>query len=143
MLGTIMAWLFGTAMGRGVLLGGSLSIGLALGWWMFSSHYDGVGYARCQSEQEKARADANAKQAADNATNNQTSSEVGRDTVDNVNTVINESDTQTSDAKETIRYVYRDAPRTAPVALGSCVHPVDDRVQERIDDAVRRASRAP
>lgn len=139
----IIAWLFGTAMGRGVLLGGSISIGIAAGWWLFSNHYEGVGYDKCQAEHHEALNKANAETAAKNAEDNQTSSQVGQDTADNVNTVINESETKTADAKETIRDVYRDPPRTAPVALGSCVHPVDERVQDSIDAAVRRAARSP
>lgn len=139
----VLAWLLGTATGRGVLIGGSITIGLAGGWWLFSSHYEKAGYEKCQAEHLAAQNKANEEQAQKNADNNQVSSEVGRDTSDNTTTVINESDTKTADAKETIRYVYRDPPRTAPVALGSCVHPVDDRVQQRIDEAVRRAGRTP
>ena len=139
----VLAWLLGTKIGRTILATLAVCLVVWLSWLGFSAHYYNAGVVSCQLGLATDTNAANVAQGEKNAANNQTSSEVGRDTVDNVNAVINESDTQTSDAKETIRYVYRDAPRTAPVALGSCVHPVDDRVQERIDDAVRRASRAP
>ena len=142
MTATIIKWLFGTAMGRGVLLGGSIAIGLALGWWLFSSHYDSQGYLRCKNEQAEAAAAANAEQAEKNAANDAASAEVGQQTADAANTVVRDADAGTSTAKETIEDVYAKPPSTAPLALGSCVHPVDQRVQDDIDAAVRRANAA-
>ena len=140
MTATIIKWLFGTAMGRGVLLGGSISIGLALGWWLFSSHYDSQGYQRCKNEQAEAVAKANAEQAAKNAANDAASAEVGQQTADAGNKVVRDADDNAASTKETIEDVYSKPPATAPVALGSCVHPVDQRVQDDIDAAVRRAN---
>lgn len=140
MTATILKWLFGTAMGRGVLLGGSITIGLALGWWLFSSHYESQGYQRCKNEQTKALNKANAEQAKKNAENDAASAEVGRQTADAANTVVSGADSNTAETKETIEDVYTKPPTTAPLALGSCVHPVDQRVQDDIDAAVRRAN---
>lgn len=142
MTATIIKWLFGTAMGRGVLLGGSISIGLGLGWWLFSSHYDSQGYQRCKNEQAEAAAAANAEQAEKNAANDAASAEVGQQTADAGNKVVRDADDNAASTKETIEDVYSKPPATAPVALGSCVHPVDQRVQDDIDAAVRRANTA-
>lgn len=142
MTAAIIKWLFGTAMGRGVLLGGSIAIGLALGWWLFSSYYDSQGYQRCKDEQIKALNQANVDQAAKNAANDKASAEVGQQTADAANKVVREADNSTATTKETIEDVYAKPPATAPLALGSCVHPVDQRVQDDIDAAVRRANAA-
>lgn len=141
-MATIITWLFGTATGRGVLLGGSIAIGLALGWWLFSSHYEAQGYQRCKSEQTEALNRANAEQAAKNAANDKASAEVGQQTADAANTVVAGADANTASTKETIEDVYSKPPTTAPLALGSCAHPVDQRVQDDIDAAVRRANDA-
>lgn len=141
-MATIITWLFGTATGRGVLLGGSIAIGLALGWWLFSSYYESQGYQRCKSEQAEALNRANVEQAKKNAESDKASAEVGQQTADAANTVVRDADAGTSTAKETIEDVYAKPPSTAPLALGSCVHPVDQRVQDDIDAAVRRANAA-
>lgn len=140
MLAAIGKFLFGTAMGRGVLLGGSIAIGLGLGWWLFSAHYDSQGYQRCKDEQLQALNQANVDQAAKNAANDKASAEVGQQTADAANKVVRDADAGTTTAKETIEDVYAKPPSTAPLALGSCVHPVDQRVQDDIDAAVRRAN---
>ena len=142
MTAAILKWLFGTAMGRGVLLGGSVTIGLALGWWLFSAHYEAEGYERCKSEQVEALNNANVEQAKKNAENDAASAEVGQQTADAANTVVRGADDQSAATKETIEDVYAKPPATAPLALGSCVHPVDQRVQDDIDAAVRRANGA-
>ncbi len=142
MLAAIGEFLFGTAMGRGVLLGGSIAIGLGLGWWLFSAHYDSQGYQRCKDEQLQALNQANVDQAAKNAANDKASAEVGQQTADAANKVVRDADAGTTTAKETIEDVYAKPPSTAPLALGSCVHPVDQRVQDDIDAAVRRANSA-
>ena len=140
MTAAIIKWLFGTAMGRGVLLGGSITIGLGLGWWLFSSHYDAKGYQRCKSEQIEALNNANVEQAKKNAASAKVSAEVGQQTADAANTVVRDADDRTASTKETIEDVYAKPPTTAPLALGTCVHPVDQRVQDDIDAAVRRAN---
>ena len=137
-----IAWLFGTPMGRGVTLAGSIAIGLALGWWGFSSHYEQQGYARCQAEHLKQQNDANVDQAKKNVENDKTSAAVGQQTADAAGKVIKDTDRDTNKTKENIEHVYEKPPATAPVALGSCVHPVDKRVQDALDDARRQANAA-
>lgn len=142
MTAAIIKWLFGTAMGRGVLLGGSVAVGLTIGWWAFSSHYDAVGYRRCKDEQARAVNDANVKQARENANNDATSASVGQHAAASAEAVAKAADQGTTKTKETIEHVYAEPPTTAPIALGSCVHPLDQRVQDDIDAAVRRANAA-
>lgn len=140
MTAKIIAWLFGTAMGRGVLLGASISIGVAAGWYIFSSHYETVGYNKCQSEHQEALNKANAEQAAENARKNELGSAIAKDAAENADATVKDADANTTTTKEGISDAYKDPPRTAPVSIGSCVHPVDDRVQDRIDAAVREAN---
>lgn len=136
----IMKWLFGTAMGRGVLLGGSISIGIAAGWYLFSSHYEDKGYQKCQAEQLEAINKGNVKQAQENAEKDKLGSEIAQAATEGAEAVVKEADDNAVSTKEEIKDVYKKPPATAPVALGSCVHPVDQRVQDRIDRAVRQAN---
>lgn len=136
----MLKWLFGTAMGRGVLLGGSITIGLAGGWFLFSSHYDNAGYQRCKGEQASALAEANAERARNNIEAGKTAGTIGRETSDAVSNIVKDANNNTTTDKETVDEIYRQPPKTAPVAIGSCVHPVDDRVQERIDRSVSRSN---
>lgn len=138
----VTTWLFGTPMGRGVLLGGSISIGMALGWWAFSSHYETVGYNKCQNEHLEAVNAANAAQAEENDRKGKIGSVLAGEAAAGADAAVKDADSTTTTTKEGISDAYKGSPRTAPVALGSCVHPVDDRVQDRIDAAVRKANAA-
>lgn len=138
MLASGVAWLFGTKVGRAVLLS---SVVLAC-WWGFSSHYRRVGYDKCQAEHAAAVAKANEEQARKNAKNDRKSAAVGQTAASAGNKVVSTADTNSNKTKETITDVYSEKPSTAPVAYGSCVHPVDQRVQDGIDAAVRRANDA-
>lgn len=135
-------WLFGTAMGRGVLMGGSAAIGVALGVYAFSSHFEDKGYERCKGEQAAALNDANEKQAEENAAKDKLGTEIAQQAATEAEAVVKSADTNAITTKEQIKDVYKKPPTTAPVALGSCVHPLDDRVQDRIDRAVRQANAA-
>jgi len=137
-----IAWLFGTPMGRGVTLAGSIAIGLAVGWWGFSSHYEQVGYDKCQAEHLAKENKANVDQAKTNAENDKTSAAVGQQTADAGSKVIKDTDRDTNKSRENIEHAYAKPSVTAPVAFGSCVHPVDKRVQDTIDNAVRQANAA-
>lgn len=142
MTGKVIAWLFGTAMGRGVLLGLTLAIGVAGSWFLFAKHYDGEGYARCKAEQQAALNKANAEQAAENERKSLLGSEIAKDASEKAEGVVARADDDRTSTNEEITDVYEKPPATAPVAFGSCVHPVDPRVQSRIDDAVREANAA-
>lgn len=131
-----VSWLFGTKLGQLLV---ALVI-IAACWWAFSSHYDEVGYQRCQQEHRDAQANADREQAAENEARNETSSEIAKDASDATVEVINQADNSSAEVKKEIQYVYLDRPRTAPVALGSCAHPLDGGVQQRLEEAVGRAN---
>lgn len=131
-------WLFNTAVGRAL----ALAVVILLCWWGFSAHYKRVGYDECQAEHAEALNKANVKQAEKNAENDRTSAKVGKDAADAGAAATKKADVNTAKTKETIHDVYSKPPVTAPVAYGSCVHPVDKRVQDGIDEAVRRANGA-
>ena len=142
MWAAVLKFLFNTPMGRGVLLGGSISIGVALSWWLFSDHYEDIGYAKCQAEHQAALNEANVKQAEKNAQNAAIGSKVGQDAADAANEVVKDSGQSTAETKEVIKYVYRDPPKTAPIAPGSCVRAVDPRVQQSIERSISEANAA-
>ena len=119
-------WLFGTAMGRGVMLGASLMIGAGVSWWLFSDHYYDKGVASCQAGRATDTNAANVAQGEKNIASNQTSSDIGKAA---------DAEAAKNNSKETIHDVYKKPPVTAPVAVGSCVHPLDERVQDQISKA--------
>lgn len=138
----MIAWLFTTKLGRIILLVGLSLVVVGLSWWAFSSHYDRVGYDRCQSEHAKALAEANARQAEENTRKNEVSSAIAAESASSSEELRAAADISTAETKEVIRYVYRDRPATAPVRPLSCAHPVDPRVQRELDEALRRANEA-
>lgn len=132
----VLAWLFNTKLGQALV---ALII-IAACWWGFSSHYTKVGYEQCQTEQRDAVAKANVDQAAKNEDRNDTASEIAKEASEAATAVTTEADTSSAKTTEVIRYVYRDRPTSAPVVIGSCAHPLDDRLQKRLDEAVNRAN---
>src|SRR3546814_5564724 len=74
----VITWLFGTAMGRGVLLGASMSIGAFVSWYAFKTHYYDTGFQACQLGRATDTNEANVAQGEQNAANNETSSEAGK-----------------------------------------------------------------
>ena len=131
----MITWVFGTAVGRGVLLGGCIAIGVGLGWYAFSTHYYNKGMAACQARRMADANAANVAQGEKNIANNQTASEIGKVADAEAAKVAADAEAAKNDSKETIRDVYKKPPVTAPVAVGSCVHPLDERVQDRIGAA--------
>lgn len=128
-------WLFGTSMGRGVLLGCSLMVGAGASWWLFSDHYYEKGKTDCQLDQLRDTNVANVAQGERNAANNVTSSQIGQESAKAGNAAVDDAVKAAETSKEKVDVVYRDPPATAPVAYGSCVHPVDDRVQQQFEQA--------
>lgn len=128
-------WLFGTSMGRGVLLGCSLMVGAGASWWLFSDHYYGKGKTDCQLARLQDTNLANVAQGERNAANNATSSQIGQESAKAGNAAVDDAVKAAETSKEKVDVVYRDPPATAPVAYGSCVHPVDDRVQQQFEQA--------
>ena len=135
MWGIAIKWLFGTSMGRGVLLGCSLMVGAGASWWLFSDHYYEKGKTDCQLAQLRDTNLANVAQGERNAANNATSSQIGQESAKAGNAAVDDAVKAAETSKEKVDVVYRDPPATAPVAYGSCVHPVDDRVQQQFEQA--------
>lgn len=142
MWATALKWLLGTQTGRGVLIGGSIAIGMAVGWFAFSTHYYNEGVAACEAKLLRAANTSNVAQAATNEKNNATASAVATAATKAGAAVIADADESADESKGVIADVYKKPPTTAPVSLAACVHPVDDRVQDRIGAAVRAANEA-
>lgn len=142
MWATAIAWLIGTKAGRSVALALALLVGVLLSWWAFSSHYYDQGYAACQSGRATDTNAANVAQGEQNIANNKTSSELAKEADAEAIRVVEDAEKAKTESKETVSDVYKKPPVTAPVAIGSCVHPVDDRVQDRISKARAAAAKA-
>ena len=98
-------------------------------WFGFSRYYTEVGKKQCQDAARTAAEKLEGKtrpiaQQADKA-NEAAVQDVAKDQ---------------ADAGKEIHYVYRDRIKTVPVAAGSCVHPMDDRVQAELEAALQRAN---
>jgi hypothetical protein len=132
----VLAWLFNTKLGQALV---ALII-IAACWWAFSSHYTGVGYDLCQQEHRDAVAEANVEQSKENEELNKAASDIAKAAADAATRINDESDAESEKTTEVIRYVYRDRPTSAPVSFGSCAHPLDQRVQQQLDEAVNRAN---
>ena len=142
MWAAVLKFLFATKMGRGVLLGGSVAIGILIGWYAFSTHYYNEGVASCQAGRLTDTNAANVKQGNDNIANNKTSSNIAKETDAEAAKVAADVEQAKQESKETVHEVYKNPPVTAPIVVGSCVHPVDERVQDRIAKARAAAAKA-
>lgn len=137
-----IAWLVGTKAGRSVALAVALLLGALLSWWAFSSHYYDQGVAACQSGRATDTNAANVAQGEQNIANNKTSAELAKEADSEAVKVVEDAEKAKSESKETVSDVYKKPPVTAPIAIGSCVHPLDDRVQDRISKARAAAAKA-
>jgi uncharacterized protein HemX len=137
-----LAFMIGTKLGRTISAALLISIGVGIAWWMFSDHYYDKGYDACQAGYKKLQDEANQRQAALNSQSNTTSSQVAKAASGAADKHVAAVDKSVSETKEATHAIYRDPPKTAPVALGSCVHPVDRRVQSRLEAARSAANGA-
>lgn len=138
----VIARLFGTAMGRGVLLGASMSIGALVSWYAFKTHYYDAGFQACQLGRVTDTNAANVAQGKQNTANNEASSEAGKLADAEAAKVAADAEAAKQDSQETVHEVYKKPPVTAPIVVGSCVHPLDERVQDRIGAARAAAAQA-
>lgn len=119
------AWLLNTALGRALCV----SAIVLLCWWGFSSYYEAKGREQCKAaatagyvkQEDKGRDIA---QAADKA----------------IDDVEKRADEQRTVVVTEIKTVYRDRPAGPPVAPGSCVYPVDERVQAALQAQLDHAN---
>ena len=130
-----IVWLFRTKSGNAV----GLAALILLLWWIFSSHYEAAGYAACQAENDRAIAQANVTVKEGQDARDKKTDAISDKAREAGSSATAEIDTKTTETKEVIRYVYKTEIKTVPVAAGSCVHPVDGGVQDRIDAAYRQA----
>lgn len=129
-------WLINSRIGQSILLALAclLTAYVAYRWAYNNGKHD------CEASVAAQQADANIQVHDEGVKRDATSSDISKDTTEKATETVAKIDTTTGKQTEVIRYVYRDRPRTTPVAPGSCVHPVDDRVQEVFDQAVHRAN---
>lgn len=137
-----MEWFIATKTGRTVALAIALAVGALASWYGFKTHYINVGVAQCEAAHEAARNKANVKQAAENEQKNKDASAVANKASDDAAKVNKDAENAVSAGKEAISNAYKQPPKTAPVAPGSCVRPVDPRVQSAIGAARRAANDA-
>lgn len=130
----IVVWA-GTKTGRTVLMALALALGLLIGWWAFSRHYYNKGLAECQAARLADTNAANVARGEANIANNAASSDLAQQTQAQGSGVVENAAAAAATAKETVNDVYKKPPTTAPIAFGSCVHPLDQRVQDRISQA--------
>lgn len=142
MWATAIAWLAGTKAGRTVALVTVAAIAVAVSWYGFSTHYYNAGVTACQHGRATDTNAANVAQGERNIANNKTSSDIAKETDAEAVKVAEDAEKAKTESKETVSDVYKKPPVTAPVAIGSCVHPVDDRVQDRISQARAAAAKA-
>jgi hypothetical protein len=115
-------------------------LGIWLGVHLFAEkHYD-RGYATARGEEIARTAAANIAQAKENERRNALASEIAKAADAAGENVVQEADTTTNQNKEAVHNVYVKPPRTRPVSPGNLVHPLDRRVQARIDAAVDQAN---
>lgn len=128
-------WLLTTKVGRSVAATALVAITLAASWYFFSTHYYDAGYAAREAEYLRDQNKANVDQGKKNIDNNATSGKIAKESSAEARDALAKIDEAKTKSKESTHEVYKKPPVTAPVALGSCVHPVDDRVQKRISAA--------
>ena len=143
-MGVIVAigkWLVSSRLGQSLLL--ALAVMLAV--YVTYKYVDNKAYQRgkldCTTGYIAKTAVENQRQARENERRNRAASEVANKADAKGQEAVTAVDNKTNTAREEIRYVYRDAPRTKPVA-GACVrvHPVDARVQDQFREAFNRAN---
>lgn len=134
----IIAWLFGTKLGRAVLLLSTIAITVVITYNIVEQR----GYDRCKAEWDRSIADANVKVIDEQNERDAKSSDISQDARASNQTNVQAIDKQAEKSEEVVNDVYDQPPRTKPLAYGSCVHPVDDRVQQEIERGYRQANPA-
>lgn len=131
-------WLIGSRTGQMILI--ALVVAFVLRLYVKQIKHDAYnqGMAVCQAAYEKAQLKADQEQAAREATQRARASEITKTTTQQASTAIAKTDAATATTREVIRNVYRDRPVPVP---GQCNHPLDDRLQQRFNQAVETANR--
>jgi len=133
-----LTWLFGTRIGRIFFT----AFIVAWCWYGFSSYYYRQGVKDCQAQRLDDTNAANVEQGNKNIDSNKIGSEIGKRSDEAGAKVATEAEASNQQSKEIVHVVYKNPPVTAPIAVGSCVHPLDERVQSRISEARAAAAEA-
>jgi hypothetical protein len=138
-----MGFFLNTRLGQSLLLAAGISVAVGLTYWLVSSRAYDRGYAACQAQHAAAVDKANREQAKAEDAQRQGATEIAKTADASAQAATRAADEATHVTREVIDDVYREPPKTNPVVFGACVqlHPVDDRVQRRIDEAVDSANR--
>ena len=89
--------------------------------WIFNK-----GIAKCKADQ------ATAAQKAEKP-----AAKIAAKATEKAAVVVDKIDKKVEADKVAVHVIYRDRPVTAPIKVGSCVHPLDPRTQKLIEDAAR------
>lgn len=132
----IITWLFGTKLGRTVLMFGTIAITVIITYNVVEQR----GYDRCKREWDRSIADANVKVIDEQNKRDATSSGITQGTRASNEENVQAVDTAAEKSEGVINDVYDKPPRTQPIAYGSCVHPVDQRVQDEFERGYHQAN---
>jgi hypothetical protein len=136
----VLTWFITSKYGLAILASLLLAGGMMLGTHLFAKKHYNLGVAACNAQHLADEAVANQRQAIENERKNKLASQIANAADKQGEDVIRDTATDLNKTKETTADVYAKPPTTRPVAVGSCVHPVDKRVQARIDAAVDSAN---
>jgi predicted lipid-binding transport protein (Tim44 family) len=136
------AWLLNTKLGRTIGAAALIAITAFAVWHYVDSRAFQRGQDDVQAKWDASVASARQRAAQHTAAQTDEGAKVAAtatQAASEAHASVVKTDTET---KEVIRYVYRDRPTTAPVQPGSLVHPLDPRVQDRIELGVDQARAA-
>ena len=135
----VLAWFVTSKTGLTILLALALAAGGGITWFMFAKHYRAQGVAQCEGKHLGEAAIEAQRQARENVKRNADASRIAN-TADAAGAASAlATDVASNTTREVIRDVYHEVPRTKSIT-GSCVHPVDKRVQAEFDKAVGAAN---
>lgn len=139
----MLNFVLNTRLGQSLLLAGGIMAAVGVTYWLVSHRAYDRGYAACQAEHAAATDRANRAQATAEAAQRHGATEIAKTADASAQAATRAADEATHATREVITDVYREPPKTNPVVFGACVqlHPVDERVQRRIDEAVDSANR--
>lgn len=129
-----------TRLGQSLLLTGGIAAAVGLTYWLVSSRAYDRGYAACQAEKAEAIGKANLEQAGQEQTQREGATDIAKASDTAAADATRVADALTNHTNEVIHETFREPPHAQPAA-GSCVRPVERRVQDRLDAAVDSANR--
>lgn len=141
-MSAVIAFFFETKVGRSLGLAILLALAIGITWWRVDARAFARGQADIQAKWDAAVSTARQRATDSTAADAHAASGIAataRTASANATAAVDKTVAQT---KEVIRYVYRDPPAGAPVRPGSCVYPLDQRVQDRIQLGLDQAASA-